>query len=118
MSRIMPLCVTFAVLSIAPIASASMAQTVRSPSPDPDSSTWAIRYGDLDMSRSADVRKLYHRIEIAADYVCRGHGSALPERGTQESDACIARGISEAIRRVGSPDLTAFASRDERMARR
>jgi UrcA family protein len=63
-----------------------------------------VRYDDLDLSESADVRLLYERIETAARDVCG------PARANDVAQLwvrpCVARAVARALASVDAPTLT------------
>jgi UrcA family protein len=71
-----------------------------------------IRYGDLDLSRDADARRLYSRIRGAARQVCPSVEERALAHRLQARD-CIRAAISDAVHRVDAPLLTAIHERQE-----
>ncbi|MET0658177.1 MAG: UrcA family protein [Steroidobacteraceae bacterium] len=66
-----------------------------------------VRYADLDLSREADAKALYGRIQGAARSVCpRLDERALTRR--LEARHCIRMAVSEAVERIDAPLLTAL----------
>ena len=66
--------------------------------------TRRVSYADLDISKPAGAKTLYHRIEAAARQVCEPAGKGL---GARERDrACIKQAIDLAVRRVDSAALS------------
>jgi UrcA family protein len=68
----------------------------------------AVRYADLDLSRPADVKVLYHRIRLAADATCGEReltGAHLPLPSWEQ---CVAQAVDAAVARVDRPALTAY----------
>jgi len=66
--------------------------------------TRRVSYADLDISKPAGAKTLYHRIEAAARQVCeptgKGVGAAVQDR------ACIKQAIDLAVSRVDSAALS------------
>lgn len=66
-----------------------------------------VQYGDLDLTRHADVETLYARITAAANRVC-GRASPIELRKLQITKACRERAIADAVEQVNQPVLTAL----------
>ena len=85
----------------------------------PDQQT--VRVGDLDLSKSADVAKLYRRIHDAAEAVCGPEmvtGSYLPRAAQQR---CVVEAINSTIVRLHNDLLSAYyqqETRDQKEAHR
>jgi len=68
----------------------------------------SVKYADLDLSRPADVKVLYHRIHRAADAACGERelmGSHLPLPSWSQ---CVAQAVDAAVAQVDRPALTAY----------
>ncbi len=66
-----------------------------------------VHYSDLDLSRSAGVLSLYHRLQTAAETVC------TPLNGQDVSQKlrfrhCVADALSRAVTEVDQPLLAAY----------
>jgi UrcA family protein len=67
----------------------------------------AVSYADLDITRTAGAQKLYQRITGAAKRVCgRGDSRSLDVLRLQQQ--CMTKAVSDAVRDVDSPLLTAM----------
>jgi UrcA family protein len=66
-----------------------------------------VSYADLDLSKPAGAKTLYHRIVAAANRVCSTNVPMyIPtQRGVRE---CTDRAIDKAVKDVGSPALSAL----------
>jgi len=66
-----------------------------------------VRYGDLDLARSADAARLYARIVTAAKVVCAPEDNRLllQVAGTR---ACVRETVDATVAHVGLPQLTAY----------
>ena len=68
----------------------------------------AVKYADLDLSRPTDVKRLYHRIRLAADAACGEReltGSHLAQPSWQQ---CVVQAVDLAVAQVDRPTLTAY----------
>jgi UrcA family protein len=68
----------------------------------------AVRIGDLDLNKSADVARLYNRIQAAAESVCAAGpvtGTLLPGNGHLR---CVEETIGAAVARMHNEQLSAF----------
>jgi UrcA family protein len=71
----------------------------------------AVRYGDLDLSRSGDVHTLYHRLQTAALEACGASTfSVAPYRDAVERSACYRQGLAQAVQAVNLPAVNALAA--------
>ncbi|HTV95811.1 MAG TPA: UrcA family protein [Steroidobacteraceae bacterium] len=67
----------------------------------------AVRFADLDVSRSPGAQVLYQRLQAAAQEVC----AALEDRDLarhMKYEACVHHAISAAVAKVDRPALTAY----------
>ena len=70
--------------------------------------TQSVRIGDLDLSRSADVARLYRRINHAAQIACGGEittGSRLPSTAQRQ---CIEQAVDGAVAQINNATLWAY----------
>jgi UrcA family protein len=104
-------------LGIATFA-AVMTANLATATPEADEPQRAVvRYGDLDLSRPADARRLYGRIKRAARAVCNNHPSSDIMR-LNEYEKCLRRAVSEAVEKVQAEQLTAISrAHNRRMAK-
>jgi len=71
------------------------------------SATVEIR--DLDLRRSEDVARLYHRLNAAADSVCGPHAFDVFYYLQARYHACVEDAVQKAVTRFNIPSLTAYA---------
>jgi UrcA family protein len=67
-----------------------------------------VRYADLDLNRSADVARLYRRIQAAAESACGAQpvtGSYLLNSGQR---SCVEKTVGTAVARVHNEQLSAY----------
>ena len=69
-----------------------------------------VSYADLRLEREADARTLLRRITVGATRVCGGPDISLARK--RALLACRDEAVAGAVRKVGSPMLTAVHSRD------
>jgi UrcA family protein len=84
------------------VASAALADPSDAPAATPrgTSETRIVKYADLDLTRPADVLKLYQRIEDTAKRVCTPLGNVVAD------DACLSDALQRTIGKIGLPALT------------
>ena len=70
----------------------------------------AVRYADLDKNSSAGARVLYGRLHAAAEAVCEDLRPELGPRMYYAHARCVRSALQEAIVRIDSPALKAFAA--------
>jgi UrcA family protein len=70
-----------------------------------DLQTKTVRFDDLDITKPAGAKVLYHRIQAAAFEVCRGLSSREFQLKAKDH-ACIEQAIDNAVRSVDSAPLT------------
>ena len=78
---------------------------------DADASTSrdvVVSYKDLDLSRPADVRTLYKRIENAAASACVGAPPTVELARYRAWDRCYGAAMDSAVLQVRSPELLAL----------
>jgi UrcA family protein len=68
----------------------------------------AVRFSDLNLSRPADVARLYERIATAADKLCgpRSLTGSYSKSGIYQS--CYEDAVAQAVARVNQARLTAY----------
>lgn len=103
-------CITSLTLGVSTLtAPAAAAPTL----PDPPQVT--VAYGDLELSRTAGIAKLYRRIALAAAQVCEVTNRKIPQNAARAKN-CEAHAIADAVSRVGSPGLSKYyAARTRQM---
>lgn len=78
-------------------------------SPEVETLSVTVRYGDLDLASAAGARELYRRLVVAARQVC-------PDRGSREMtmqqivQSCRNQAIVNAARQIPSPQLAALVA--------
>jgi len=70
--------------------------------------TRTVKFGDLDLSRSAGAAALYSRIQNAASAVCEPAISAGPKESTLFAKRCREQSIARAVADVNAPALTSY----------
>jgi len=78
-------------------------------SPEAETLSVTVRYGDLDLASAVGARELYHRLVVAARQVC-------PDRGSRELTmqqivlSCRNEAIVNAARQIPSPQLATLVA--------
>ena len=73
-----------------------------------------IRYSDLDLSKEADARVLYSRLQRASSHVCNSYSDARDLRMKRLYAACYQDTLARAVEDVGNAAVRAqFAADDE-----
>ena len=74
----------------------------------------AVRYRDLDLSRTEDAAMLLARLREAADLVCRAGAPATPMTlsAVQTYRSCTHAAMDRAVRTVDRPSVTALYGGD------
>jgi UrcA family protein len=75
--------------------------------PAPDVLTMRVRFADLDLSRDADVGRLYLRLKAAARQVCVYQGGPLE----LVSARCRAKALADAVDSIHNQALTTLHER-------
>ncbi len=70
--------------------------------------TRRVKYGDLDLTRSAGAATLYSRIQYAANAVCEPAASSIPRESILLTRHCVEQSIARAVADVGAPALTSY----------
>jgi UrcA family protein len=70
--------------------------------------TRTVKYGDLDLSRTAGAANLYSRIQTAARAVCGSPISSGVREALLLSRHCIDQSIARAVADVNAPTLTSY----------
>jgi UrcA family protein len=70
--------------------------------------TRIVKYGDLDLARSAGAATLYSRIQNAANAVCEPAMSLGARGSTLLSRHCVDESIARAVADVNAPALTSY----------
>lgn len=74
-----------------------------------------VGYSDLDLSKEADAKKLYARLQRASDHICRGRKDLRNLHITRLQDACYQDTLARAVNSVGHPAVKAVFAADERI---
>ncbi len=85
-------------------AALTVATTSFAAAPSVDPPTVSVRFNDLNLSTTAGVNTLYHRISVAARQVCPDVYSrdlAVVAAG----DRCYANAVSQAVRQLKNPQM-------------
>ena len=75
-----------------------------------------INVSDLDLSKSADIATLYHRIKSAAEQACGTDfvtGSRLPSDGQKE---CVAQAVDGTVAQIHNATLSAYHKQETNKA--
>ena len=73
-----------------------------------DVATRTVKYGDLDLSRTAGAASLYSRIQTAARAVCESPLSTGVRGEMLLSRHCMEESIARAVADVNAPTLTSY----------
>jgi UrcA family protein len=101
--------VAMTALSFGAIAQADEAATATTPA------SKVIRYSDLDLSKDADVRQLYSRLQRASSHVCVQYKDSRDLRVRRIYDACYQESLARAVDSVGHAAVKAVYAADERI---
>ena len=74
-----------------------------------------VSFSDLDLSKEADAKKLYARLQRASDHVCRDRKDVRNLALTRLQDACYQDTLARAVNNVGHPAVKAVFAADERI---
>jgi UrcA family protein len=97
------------------IATASMIAAVASAKEDDGRVSTVVSYGDLDLSRSADVGRLYGRLRYASEKVCYVSDDNRNLRMKMLRADCIQGALNRAVERVNEPKLTQLHAAEPRI---
>jgi UrcA family protein len=73
---------------------------------DPYTKRVEVSYRDLDLTKVADAKQLYTRIDRAANHVCRTD-FGITSRTEFIKGQCKAKAVEDAVHQVGDANLTA-----------
>ena len=76
--------------------------------PGYDVATRTVKYGDLDLARSAGAATLYSRIQNAANAVCEPAISSGARESILLTRHCVDESIARAVADVNAPALTSY----------
>jgi UrcA family protein len=74
----------------------------------PEQQSLTVRYQDLNLGRPADVAKLYHRLELAADNLCGPRLLTGSHLTAEQYQRCFEDAVAQAVARVDRPALNAY----------
>lgn len=80
-----------------------------------DAQQTVIGYSDLDLSRDADVRTLYSRLQRASRMVCDQHRDIRDLRARRLQEACYQDTLARAVDSVGDASVQAMYAKDSRI---
>ena len=96
------------------IAAASMIAAVASAKGNDGRVSTVVRYGDLDLSQSADVVRLYGRLKYASEKVCYRTDDYKDLRMKKLQADCIEGALNRAVASVNEPKLTQLHAAEPR----
>jgi UrcA family protein len=97
------------------IATASMIAAVAAAKGDDGRASTVVKYGDLDLSQSADVERLYARLKYASEKVCYISDDNRNLRRLQRQADCRQGALNRAVERVNEPKLTQLHAAEPRI---
>ena len=97
------------------IATASMIAAVASAKGDDGRVSTVVRYGDLNLSQSGDVARLYVRLKYASEKVCYVSDDYHNLRMKQVQADCMQGALNRAVARVNEPKLTQLHAAEPRI---
>ena len=97
------------------IAAASMIAAVASARGNDGSVSTVVRYGDLDLTQSADVGRLYARLKYASEKVCYVTDDSKNLRMKTLQGDCMQGALNRAVEAVNEPKLTQLHAAEPRI---
>ena len=97
------------------IAAASMIAAVASAKGNDGSFSTVVRYGDLDLTQSADVSRLYARLKYASEKVCYVTDDSKNLRMKTLQADCMQGALNRAVASVNEPKLTQLHAAEPRI---
>ena len=97
--RILRLCASAAILSLAVLNAAHASDA-------PKSRT--VQFADLDLNKAAGAATLFNRIKGAAQAVCESHRSGVTLRDRERHTDCTRIAVANAVAQVDEPMLTRY----------
>jgi len=97
------------------IAAASMIAAVASAKGNDGSFSTVVRYGDLDLTQSADVSRLYARLKYASEKVCYVTDDSKNLRVKTLQADCMQGALNRAVASVNEPKLTQLHAAEPRI---
>jgi UrcA family protein len=90
------------------LGSLSACADVYAAPPGYEFATRRVKYGDLDLTRSAGAATLYSRIQNAANAVCEPAISSGARESMLLTRHCVEQSIARAVADVNAPALTSY----------
>ena len=76
-----------------------------------------VKFGDLNLSNRQGAATLYNRIVAAAHEVCKSFDTDIRDLASYPKlDACVHKAITDAVTKVGRPELFAVYNASHRQA--
>lgn len=97
------------------IAAASMIAAVASAKGEDGRVSTVVSYGDLDLSQSSDVGRLYARLKYASEKVCYYSDDNRNLRMKTVQADCMQGALNRAVERVDDPKLTQLHAAEPRI---
>ena len=97
------------------IAAASMIATMASATENVRQLSTVVRYGDLDLTQSADVGRLYARLKYASEKVCNRTDDWHDLRMKALQLECTQGALNRAVETVNEPKLTQLHAAEPRI---
>lgn len=109
--RIAPCVVAFGFAALSFVGASAHA----SDQSDAVSAQVVVNYTDLDLSKEADARSLYARLQRAAERVCGDNTDLRNLSMKRVYDACFQKSLSRAVNEVNHSAVTAMFAADSRV---
>ena len=97
------------------IAAASMIAAVASAKGEDGRTSAVVRYGDLNLSQSSDVARLYARLKYASEKVCYVSRDYHNLQMKQIQADCMQGALNRAVASVNEPKLTQLHAAEPRI---
>jgi UrcA family protein len=97
---------------LAALATAPGSARAQTAAPTVQSASVRISYADLNLSNPAGARKMMGRIHHAARAICGEPDSNNDLAGWAQQRACVEITVSDALRSLDNPTVTAFSERN------
>jgi UrcA family protein len=82
---------------------------------DADTAKAVVNYTDLDLSKAADVRSLYERLQRASAQVCGDYKDMRNLAMRRSYEVCYQESLSRAVNAVNHSAVTAMLAADSRI---
>jgi UrcA family protein len=106
MVRLTPTLVASGLATFLTIGSGALLKSTTASAQDDPSVT--VHFADLDLKNQRAVLRLYHRIEVAAQTLCRPVAVGGPEIDTRVYHECVDDAVERAIARLDRPTVSAY----------